>query len=481
MIWLRILLSRFTALFRKKGLEQRLEEELKSHLEMLAEENLKKGMTAEEAHYAELRSFGGVEQTKESYREQRGLPLIESLAQDLRYAFRMLAKNPGFTAVAVITLGLGIGASTALFSVVNSVLIRPLPYKDPNRLVMLFEKDKTFHVDVLQPYRNGLISTSVPGLLDWRARTEVFDEVGAYFWFPSQFVFTSAREPAEVFGGRVTANLFTLLGVAPMLGRSFLPGEDRPGENDKVLLGYGFWRQRFNSDPGIVGKSTALSGRACTVVGVMPPGFEFPRGEQLWVPYALEIDPKKQSRGSKNLEVIARLKAGVSLERAETVLQTLAAVNELRFPRAQKNITAAVVPLRQHLLGDTRARLLLLFGATGFVVLIACSNLANMLLARGVLRTREMAMRAALGAGRFRLLRQVIVETLLLAALGGAAGLLIAIWAVRVLVALGSTTVPQLRGVHPDWRVLLYALGCSLAAGGPFPDWSPRCGLPELT
>jgi putative ABC transport system permease protein len=343
MIWLRILLSRFTALFRKKGLEQRLEEELKSHLEMLAEENLKKGMTAEEAHYAALRSFGGVEQTKESYREQRGLPLIESLAQDLRYAFRMLAKNPGFTAVAVITLGLGIGASTALFSVVNSVLIRPLPYKDPNRLVMLFEKDKTFHVDVLQPYRNGLISTSVPGLLDWRARTDVFDEVGAYFWFPSQFVFTSAREPAEVFGGRVTANLFTLLGVAPMLGRSFLPGEDRPGENDKVLLGYGFWKQRFNSDPGIVGKSTALSGRACTVVGVMPPGFEFPRGEQLWVPYALEIDPKKQSRGSKNLEVIARLKAGVSLERAETVLQTLAAVNELRFPRAQKNITAAVV------------------------------------------------------------------------------------------------------------------------------------------
>jgi putative ABC transport system permease protein len=375
----------------------------------------------------------------------------------------MLAKNPGFTAVAVLTLALGIGASTALFSVVNSVLIRPLPYKDPDRLVMLFEKDKTFQVNILQPNLHGLMSTSTPGLLDWRARTDVFDEVGAYFWFPSRFVFTGAREPEEVFGGKVTANLFTLLGVQPILGWSFLSGEDTPGANDKVLLGYGVWRRRFNSDPGIVGKSVAISGRAYTVVGVMPPGFEFPRGEQLWIPYALE--PSKQSRSAHNLEVIARLRAGVSVERAETVLQTLAAINEHRFPRARKNMTAAVVPLRQHLLGDTRARLLLLFGATGFVVLIACSNLANMLLERGVLRTREMAMRAALGAGRFRLLRQVIVETVLLAVLGGAAGLAIAIWAVRALVALGSATVPQLQGVHPDWRVLLFALGCSLVAG----------------
>jgi len=465
MRWIYKLPLRLRSLFRRSRVEKELSDELRFHLEKLIEEKVGKGMTPEEARYAALRELGGVEQIKEECRDMRRVDYIENFFQDVRYGLRMLAKNPGFTAVAVLTLALGIGASTALFSIVNSVLLRPLPYKDPDRLVMLFEKDKTFQVDILQPNLHGLMSTSVPGLLDWRARTDVFDEVGAYYWFPSRFVFTGASEPEEVFGGRVTANLFTLLGVQPILGRSFLPAEDRPGENDKVLLGYVVWRRRFSSDPGIVGKSVAISGRAYTVVGVMPPGFEFPRGEQLWVPYALEIAPNKESRNVRNLEVIARLKAGVSPESAETELKALAAVSEQRFPSEQKNWTAAVIPLRQHLLGDTRARLLLLFGATGFVVLIACSNLANMLLARGVLRTREMAMRAALGAGRSRLLRQVMVETVLLAVVGGAAGLAIAIWAVRTLVALGSATVPQLQGVHPDWRVLLFALGCSLVAG----------------
>ena len=442
-----------------------MDEELRGYLDADVKEKMRSGMNQEQALRAARVEMGSMDAVKEEIRSAGWEATLETLWQDLRYGMRQLRRNPGFTVVAVITLALGIGASTALFSVVNSVLLRPLPYKNPDRLVMLFEKDKTFQANSLQPYRNGLMSTSVPGLLDWRARTDVFDEVGAYYWFPSRFVFTSAKEPEEVFGGSVTANLFTLLGVQPILGRSFLPGEDRPGENDKVLLGYGFWRRRFNSDPGIVGKSAALSGRTCTVVGIMPPGFEFPRGEQLWIPYALQVDPKKQSRNVRNLEVIARLKAGVSVEQAETVLKTLSEVSEQRFPSEQKNWTAAVVPLRQHLLGDTRARLLLLFGATGFVVLIACSNLANMLLARGVLRTREMAMRAALGAGRFRLLRQVIVETVLLAVLGGAAGLAIAMGAVRALVAFGSATVPQLQGVHPDWRVLLFTLGCALAAG----------------
>ncbi len=452
-------------LFSRRNIYGDLSAEIEEHLAEKVDELVASGMSREEATFAARREFGNVLLIEERSREVWQWASLENFLMDIRYGLRQLHRNPGFTAVAVVTLALGIGASTALFSVVNSILLRPLPYKDPDRLVMLFEKDKTFQVDTLQPDRNGLMSTSIPGLLDWRARTDVFDEVGAYFWFPSRFVFTSAREPEEVFGGKVTANLFAVLGVQPILGRSFLPGEDGPGENDKVLLGYGFWQRRFNSDPGIAGKSAALSGRTYTVVGVMPPGFEFPRGEQLWIPYALEIDPKKQSRNTKNLEVIARLKAGVSVGQAETVLKTLAAVSEQRFPIGQKNWTAAVVPLRQHLLGDTRARLLLLFGATGFVVLIACSNLANMLLARGVLRTREMAMRAALGAGRFRLLRQVIVETVLLAVLGGAAGLAIAIWAVRALVALGSATVPQLQGVRPDWRVMLFALACSLTAG----------------
>jgi len=462
----RNLTSGLRALFHKDEVEQEMDEELGGFLDAAVKEKMRSGMSEDEARRAARLEMGSLDGVKEEIRSSGWESTLETLWQDVRHGARQLRLNPGFTAVAMMTLALGIGASTALFSVVNSLLLRPLPYKDPDRLVMLFEKDKTFQVDILQPNLHGLMSTSVPGLLDWRGRTDVFDEVGAYYWFPSRFVFTGAKEPEEVFGGKVTANLFTLLGVQPILGRSFLPSEDRPGESDEVLLGYGVWRWRFNSDPGIVGKSVAISGRACTVVGVMPPGFEFPRGEQLWVPYALEIAPNKESRNVRNLEVIARLKAGVSVGQAETVLKTLASVNELRFPSGQKNWTAAVVPLRQYLLGDTRARLLLLFGATSFIVLIACSNLANMLLARGVLRTREMAMRAALGAGRFRLLRQVIVETVLLAVLGGAAGLAIAIWAVRALVALGSTTVPQLQGVHPDWRVLLFALGGSLVAGG---------------
>jgi putative ABC transport system permease protein len=389
---------------------------------------------------------------------------MRTLTQDLKYGLRMLAKNPGFTAVAVLTLALGIGASTALFSVVNGVLLRPLPYRDPERLVMLFEKDKTFQLDALQPDRHALLSTSVPGLLDWRARTDVFDEVGAYYWFPSRFVLTGATEAEEVFGGKVTANLFSLLGIQPILGRSFLPGEDRPGADDRVLLGYDLWQRRFNSDPGIVGRSTAISHKTYTVVGVMPPGFEFPRGEQLWIPYILETDAKKQSRSTRNLEVIARLKEGVSAERGTAVVETLATVREREFPSDYKGMTAAVIPLRQYMVGDTRARLLLMFGATGFLVLIACANLCNMLLARGTVRRREMAMRAALGAGRLRLFRQVLVETVLLAVLGAAGGLVITSWAARTLIALGSTTVPQLQAVHPDWRVLLFALGCSVVA-----------------
>jgi putative ABC transport system permease protein len=462
---LRAVGARLGIVFKRGQLEHEFDEELRFHVEELTEDNLRAGMSAEEARRRALMALGGVDKTKEEYRDALGLRLLRDFLRDFHYGLRQLRRSPGFTIVAILTLALGIGANTAIFTIVNAVLIRQLPYKDPDRLVMVSEKNKTFRPDSLQPDRNGLLSTSVPGLLDWRAQTDVFEEVGAYYWFPSRFVLTGSGEPEEIFGGRVTANFFMVLGVQPMLGRSFLPGEDRAGKNDVVLLGHGLWQRRFNQDPDIVGKPAAIDGRAYTVVGVMQPGFQFPRGEQLWTPHALEVDPKKSSRNTRNLEVVARLKAGASLEHARSVLETLAAVHEREYPDSHKDMTAAVIPLQEHMLGETRSRLLLLFGATGFVVLIACANLASMLLARGTVRIREMALRAALGAGRFRLLRQSMVETVSLALLGGTAGLLIALWSAKTLVTLGSATVPQLKDVHLDWRVLCFALGSSVVAG----------------
>jgi len=462
---LRAVGARLGIVFKRGQLEHEFDEELRFHVEELTEDNIRAGMSPEEAHRRALMALGGVDKTKEEYRDAFGLRLVRDFVQDLRYGLRQLRRSPGFTTIAVLTLAFGIGANTAIFTVVNAVLIRRLPYRDPDRLVMVSEKYKTFRPDSLQPDSKGLVSTSVPGLLDWQAQTDVFEEVGAYYWFPSRFVLIGSGEPEEIFGGRVTANCFSVLGVQPMLGRSFLPGEDRAGKNDVVLLGYGLWQRRFNQDLDIVGKPAAIDGRTYTVVGVMQPGFQFPRGEQLWIPHALEVDPKKFSRNTRKLEVVAPLKAGVSLEHARSVLETLAAVREREFPNEHKDKTAAVIPLREHMLGETRPRLLLLFGATGFVVLIACANLASMLLARGTVRIREMALRAALGAGRFRLLRQSMVETVSLALLGGTAGLLIALWSAKTLVTLGSATVPQLKDVHLDWRVLCFALGSSVVAG----------------
>ncbi len=345
------------------------------------------------------------------------------------------------------------------------MLFRPLPFRDAGRLVMVWERDKQFRPDPLEPDRNGLMTTSIPGLLDWRSETAVFEEVGAYYHFPTRLVLAGSKEPVETPVGTVTPNLFTVLGIQPILGRTFPAGSDRPGSNYLVILGYGLWQRRFGGDPHVIGRAVSVGPQVYTVVGVMPPGFEHPRGEQAWVPHVLGTNASGQSRNVRNLEVVARLKPGVSLDRARAALDVLAAKRGRQFPRSNARWGAAVVPLREHLVGGTRGRLLLLFGASAFVVLIACANLANMLLARGTARAREMAVRGVLGAGRGRLIRQTMVETLLLAVLGGAAGLALALWWTPVLVVLGSATVPQLAGVVPDWRVLAFALAASCLAG----------------
>jgi putative ABC transport system permease protein len=459
------LIRRVRTFFDRTKLDERLRDEWQLHADLMADDHVRQGLSPDEAKRQARLAIGGLDQVREASRDALGFRFLDDLVQDIRFALRQLRRTPAFTAVAVMTLALGIGANTAIFTVVNAVLLRPLPFKDAGRLVMLFERDKTFSPDPLHPDRNGMISTSLSGLLDWRAQTSVFEEVAAYYWFPTRIALVGAKEPEEVFVGRVTANFFSVLGVPPMVGRAFLPGSDQPGKDDVIVLGHALWQRRFASNPNIVGMSITAGNRSYTVVGVMPPGFQFPRGEEAWVPHALQMDSASLSRGERNLDGIARLKPGVPLAQARAVLETLAATREREFPRWQKDWTAAVIPLREHLVGDTGGRLLLLFGATLFVVLIACANLGNMLLARGSARVREMAVRAALGASRFRLFRQAMVETLVLAVLGGAIGIAIAFWCTRALVTLGSATVPQLSGVRPDWWVLLFALGASVVAG----------------
>jgi putative ABC transport system permease protein len=456
---------RVRSLFARDGLDERLRTEMELHALLLAERHERRGLAPEDARRQARLALGSVDQAREQLRDRIGFRLLEDLASDLRLAWRQLRRSPGFAVIAVVTLALGVGVNTAVFSLVNGVLLRPLPFRDAERLVTVFERDKTFQPNILQPDRNALMSTSVPGLLDWRSQKGVFEEVGAYGWFSRRLALTGLGEPEEALVSQVTANFFTTLGVEPMLGRGFPSDSDQAGRDDRIVLGHALWQRRFHADPGVIGRTMTAGGRAYTVVGVMPPGFQFPRGEQAWVPYVVPASPPSDSRSSRNLQVIARLRRGASAAQAQAVLEKLASVRAREFPAWQGKWTAAVIPLREHLVGNTRQRLLLLFGATGFVVLIACANLANMLLARGTVRTREMALRVALGASRFRLLRQIMAETLLLAVLGGATGIAIAVYWTRALAAMAGEILPQLADVRPDWRVLLFALGSAVTAG----------------
>ncbi|MGH9832721.1 MAG: ABC transporter permease, partial [Blastocatellia bacterium] len=372
--------------------------------------------------------------------------------QDIRYGVRLLGKNPGFTLIAVATLALGIGANAAIFSVVNGVLLRSLPYREPDRIVMLWEAGDRI--------RNNFVSHL--NFSDWRAQSQSFEAVSAYsgrFGGPSTII--GGSEPVRAHAVVVYRDFFNALAVTPVAGRAFSPEESNYGTTPVVVVSHGFWQRNLNADPNLADKKLTIGDRSYSVIGVMPPGFSFPAETDLWLSKE-QLDNDTSSRSSHNYIGVARLKPGVTLEQAQAEMTTIARRIAERFPDDSNHNDVTVVSLKDQLTGAIRPALLTLMVAVGFVLLIACANVANLMLARAVGRQREIAIRAALGAGRWRVVRQLLTESLLLAFVGGAAGLLVAYWLISALLALGPATIPRLSEVGIDGRTLAFTLGVSL-------------------
>src|SRR5262245_10656015 len=390
---------------------------------------------------------------------------MQTLWHDLRYGARMLLKKRGFTVVAVITLGLGIGANTTMFSVINGLLLRPMPFKDPERLVHLDEKAQKAGFETL-----GL---SFPDFSDWRSRSGSFERMALYE--DGSFTLSSGNtnERAERVGGAiVTASLFPLLGVETVQGRHFLEEEDKPGAAPAAIIGYGLWRRRFGGDPGVIGRSARIDGESVTVVGVMPAGFGFPINAEIWKPMGAAYD--ENDRGHHSAYGIGRLRPGVTIEAARSEIEAIAAAIGREHSQTNNSVEGVVQPWREALLEGADEMLWLMLGAVGFVLLIACANVANLLLAAGASRAGEMAIRSALGASRASLMRQMLIESLLLASLGGSLGLLIALWGVDGMTAMIPETLPAWMKFSIDWRVLAFTLGATTATAvlcGIAPGW----------
>ena len=380
---------------------------------------------------------------------------METFIHDLRYAVRTLLKKPGFAAIVILALAIGIGANTAIFSVVNAVLLRPLPYADPDRIVMVWMDNTRMKVDQdIHSYAN---------YVDYRDRNQSFEYIAAYSGVSLNLV--GSGDPERVIGAMSTANLFSVLGVQPMLGRVYTVEEEEPGRDQVVVLGYGLWQRRFGGNPGIIGQTISLSDVTREVIGVMPKSFRFPHKDaELWAPLAVDAN-RRANRGGFSYYAIGRLKSDVPLEKARTDMSAIADQLQQEYPNILEGYGVNLVPLHEQVVGKTRLALLVLLGMVVFVLLIACANVANLLLARAAVREREIAIRMALGAGRGRLIRQLLTESILLGLLGGAAGLLIANWGLQALIALSPEDTPRLDQINIDRRVLLFTFAVSLLTG----------------
>jgi putative ABC transport system permease protein len=460
MKWLRASASRLYGFFSKQRIERDLDSEVQSHLDMLIAENIRRGMAPGAARHAAKRDFGGVEQTKEEYRRQRGLPLLDGLFEDVRFAIRMLFKRPGFTLIAVGTLALGIGANTAIFTVVHSVLLQQLPFSKADRLAIVWSVYG----------REGRAPASGPELMTIRERSRLFKDLGG-IWAQSGAL-TGEGGPEQVKLGLVTANFLGILGTHPQLGRLFLSGEEGPGAPFVAILSDGLWRRRYGADPHMVGRAVRLNGRPTTIVGVMPAGFKiiFPEGSSVppemdaFVPFHSQLasNPPDQSY----LRVIGRLGDAVTVAQAQNELETIAAHLRSKYTTfVDPPLGLQVVPLQGDLVRNIRPALLALFGGAGLVLLIACANVANLLLSRANERTREITLRAAMGAGRGRLMRQLLTESVLLFCCGAAAAISFGWGALQLLLALQPKEMERLSAISMDAPVFAFTFAVAIAGG----------------
>jgi putative ABC transport system permease protein len=442
---------------RREAREADLERELRDHLDLEAEEQREAGLSSKEAEYAARRALGNTVKIKEDVRMAWGFQWLETFLQDVRYGLCQLRRNPGITTVAVLTLALGIGANTAIFSVINAVLLRPLPYPNPDRIATLTNPPTTGKAITALDAR----LVSIPNFQDWHDQSSSFEAMAYYRQGEEAVTVGSTAEYAQA--TRVSPEFFRVFAVEPVLGHLFTAEEVKPGGGGALVISYAYWQSHFGGDPKVLGQTVGGLDRPLPIVGVLSPGFGFPDETDLWYPANTVFrEATANSRGGQNYFAVGRLKPGVSLGQTQVEMTLIARRLEQEYPESNKGLTVAVTRLRDEMVGDVRLTLYLLLGAVGIVLLISCANTATLLLGKATVRSREVAMRAALGASRQRLVRQLVTESLLLALFAGGLGLLLAYWGSKALVALAPTDLPRLSEISVDRWVLAFTLGTSI-------------------